>query len=69
MTTITIELDDDVAARLAADAALAGMSVTGFVGTVLREAANSDGVNDEVRAIVRDTIERSKDVFRRLADA
>ena len=68
MTTITIELDDDVAARLQADAASAGIRVEEFIAAIARERTVEADVSPEVAAIIARQIERYRDVFQRLAE-
>ena len=68
MTTITIELDDDVAARLQADAARDGIPVEELLATIVRERAAEVDTSPEVRAIIDRQIERYRNVFQRLSE-
>jgi predicted transcriptional regulator len=68
MTTITIELDDEVAARLEADAARGGMRVEELVASLAREHTTAGEVSPEVEAIITRQFERYRDVFQRLSE-
>ncbi len=65
MTTITIELDDDVAARLSRAAEARGVDVSALLATV---AGTIDAPSDEFVAVTRSIIEEYRPVLRRLGE-
>ena len=68
MTTITVELEDDVAARLEADAELVGVAADKLLAAIARDHFQAAGLSEGAAEIMDRQIARYRSVFQRLSE-
>ena len=68
VTTITVELEDDVAARLEADAERAGMAADKLLAAIARDHFQEAGLSEGAAEIIDRQFERYRGVFQRLSE-